>query len=77
MYYSADLAEAEQIAARARELRIPTVRYLLTLQMFEEQPPVGHAKRTAYDTMIAALNEVVDRLKLMQPIERSAETSED
>lgn len=77
MYWPADLAEAELIAARARELRVHTIRYLLSLQTFEERPAAGHPKRASYDLLIAALQGVVERLAAMAPLERSDERSEE
>lgn len=69
VYYPSDVAEAEKIAERARQLLPRTVRYLLVLQRFEDRPVEGDPKRAAFDVLIAALDEVAPRLSSRAAVE--------
>lgn len=73
VYLSADVAEAERIAGRVRELVLRSVRYVMSLAYLEPQPPDGHPKRAAYDILIAALDEVTPRLAELPAVERSGD----
>lgn len=68
MYWPTDVAEAEEIARRVRELKLKSVRYVLALDRFEPTPPAGHRKRASYDVLIAALREVTPKLAEMPAV---------
>lgn len=63
------------MAERVGALNLPAIRYVLTLEKFEEQPPPDHPKRAAFDVLIAALNAVAPRLAELPMIERGRESS--
>jgi hypothetical protein len=73
VYYTADRAEVDYLVASARKLEIKTIRYLLTLEKFEVQPPLNDPRREAYDDLIAVLHEVSPHLVQSSAIEKSDE----
>jgi len=79
VFLTSDVAEAERIAARARELYLPSVRYLLLLDRFESRPSDRDPKQATFDILIGSLRDIEATLASMPVLQtqRTIEVGQD